>query len=67
MKIIVKNGSDFVWTRENVKKATIYNQDNEGEENTRVVIDGFVEDVPNGYFIQSFGIGDFDRICLEEK
>ena len=66
MKIIIKNESNFVWTCENVKKVTIYNQNNE-EENNMVVIEGWFEDVPNGYFVQSFDVNNFDRITLEEE
>lgn len=66
MKVTIKNNEEAIWTYENIKRATIYNQQDDSE-NKMLVIDGFVENVPNGYFVQSFPIGDFDRICLEER
>lgn len=66
MKLIIKNNEESIWTCEGIKSATIYNQQDDSE-NKMLVIDGFVENVPDGYFVQSFPIGDFNRICLEER
>lgn len=65
MTITVKKGDEPVWGQGDIKSATIYNQQ-DNPENKILVIDGFVENVPDGYFVQSFPIGDFDRICLED-
>ena len=66
MTITVKKGDEPVWGQVDIKSATIYNQQDDSE-NEMLVIDGFVENVPDGYFVQSFPIGDFDRICLEDR
>ncbi len=65
MTITIKKGDEPVWGQWGIKSATIYNQ---AEEETKmVVIDGFTDKVPDGYFVQSFNFEDFDKIVLEEK
>lgn len=66
MKIFVRNEEEVIWESENIKSVTIYNQNDEAE-NKIVVIDGFMSTVPDGYFVKSFNIGDFDRIYLKER
>lgn len=64
MTITVKKGDEPVWMQDGVKHATIYSK---SEEDSAVVIEGWFEDVPNGYFVQSFDVNNFDRITLEEE
>ena len=64
MKIVVKRGNEPIWAEEKVKHVTIYNPSDE-EDSKSVVIEGFFGAVPNGYFVQSFSVDLFDKICFE--
>lgn len=80
MKISIKNGGEIVWEKSDIKSATLYYQEELGYSQegyveqsdekmsgiNSVVIDGFVDNVPKGYFVKSFNVEDFDKILLED-
>lgn len=80
MKIVIKNCDEIVWEKSDIKAATLYYQEELGYNQegyvgqsdekmsgiNSVVIDGFADDVPKGYFVKSFNVGDFDKILLKD-
>lgn len=80
MKIFIKNGDEIIWEKSDIKSATLYYQKELGYSQevyvgqsdekmsgiSSVVIDGFADNVPKGYFVKSFNVGDFDKILLED-
>lgn len=66
MNIKVLRDREEIWSKNGTKRITIYNSTNDTNIDKFTVITGFMKDVPDGYFIESFNFDDIDEIRISE-